>query len=64
MGNQPTFKDSEGHVHILREKSTNPRGIMESPWDCQECGQPANSPAHKRYCWDCYDKHTNGKVFD
>lgn len=59
-----TFLDSEGNQHEEPEKSVKPREATESPYDCIECGKPANSPAHKRYCWDCYDKHTNGKVFD
>jgi NMD protein affecting ribosome stability and mRNA decay len=35
-----------------------------SPYKCTKCGAPANSPMYKTYCWDCYDKYTDGKVFE
>lgn len=59
-----SFTDSEGVAHAQPKMSTKPRGLGESPYDCIICGKPANSPANKRYCWDCYYKETNGKVFD
>ena len=58
------FIDSEGEKHEEPKKSEKPRAITESPYDCIKCGKPANSPAFKRYCWDCYDVQTNGTVFD
>lgn len=47
---------------MAKKKET--RKPTESPYDCIKCGKPANSPAFKHYCWDCYDKYTDGKVFD
>ena len=35
-----------------------------SPYKCKICGNPANSPAYKRYCWDHYYQNTDGKEFD
>jgi hypothetical protein len=58
------FLDSQGNKHEEPEKSTHPREVTESPYDCLICGKPANSPAYKRYCWEHYDKETDGKVFD
>lgn len=61
-----TFKDSEGHEHTIENSpgTDTPRADGSSPYDCIECGEPANSPAYKRYCWKHYDEKTNGKVFD
>lgn len=56
-------KDSEGN-EFEAEPSDKQRQPTESPYDCQICGKPANSPAYKRYCWDHYYKKTNGRVFD
>lgn len=59
-----TFRDSEGAEHTIEapvSHDTRPEG---SPYNCLECGEAANSPAYKRYCWDHYYEKTNGKVFD
>jgi hypothetical protein len=56
--------DSEGNKFPKREESTKSRMPTESPYDCIECGKPANSPKYKNYCWDCYDKHSDGRAFD
>lgn len=60
------FLDSQGVEHTLEKspltRQARPDG--NSPYDCIKCGEPANSPASKRYCWDCYDVETDGKVFD
>lgn len=58
------FLDSEGGEHPQPEISSKKRTQTESPYDCAICGEPANSPAYKRYCWKHYDTETNGKVFD
>jgi len=61
-----TFLDSQGIEHIL-EKSPQTRDARpdgNSPYDCLICGEPANSPASKRYCWEHYKTETDGKVFD
>lgn len=61
------FVDSEGNKHTIENSphTDAPRADgTGSPYDCIKCGKPANSPAYKRYCWDCYEKETNGKVFD
>jgi len=57
------FLDSNGTEHEA-EISDKPREIGASPYDCIICGEPAMSPAYKRYCWECYYKKTDGKVFD
>ena len=62
-------KQTFGHLPDESCKSKHPLECnrpegTESPYVCLKCGKPANSPAYKRYCWNCYDKYTDGKVFD